>query len=75
MLPLMGMVCNRLSSYLPCYVTVYGNGWQAVLPLMELRWGSPHESSSPRLWKWGNSRYQPFMETEKLLILSVYGSG
>ena len=33
----MEMVCNRLSSYLPCYATVYGNGWQAVLPLMELR--------------------------------------
>jgi hypothetical protein len=35
--PLMEMVCYRLSSYLPCYATVYGNGWQAVLPLMELR--------------------------------------
>src|SRR4028118_30688 len=33
----MEMVCNRLSSYLPCYATVYGNSWQAVLPLMELR--------------------------------------
>ncbi len=33
----MEMVCYRLSSYLPCYATVYGNGWQAVLPLMELR--------------------------------------
>jgi hypothetical protein len=37
MQPFMEMVCNRLSSYLPCYATVYGNGWQAVLPLMELR--------------------------------------
>jgi hypothetical protein len=33
----MEMVSNRLSSYLPCYATVYGNGWQVVLPLMELR--------------------------------------
>jgi ABC-type transporter Mla subunit MlaD len=33
----MEMVCNRLSSYLPCCATVYGNGCQAVLPLMELR--------------------------------------
>jgi hypothetical protein len=37
MQPLMKTVCNPLSSYLPCYATVYGNGWQAVLPLMELR--------------------------------------
>jgi hypothetical protein len=48
----MEMVCNRLSSYLPCYATVYGNGWQAVLPLTELRWDSCQESSSLRLWKW-----------------------
>ena len=50
--PLMEMVCNRLSSYLPYYAAAYGNGWQAVLPLMELRWGSCQESSSLRLWKW-----------------------
>jgi len=24
--PLMETVCNRLSSYLPCYATAYGNG-------------------------------------------------
>jgi len=26
MQPLMETVCNRLSSYLPCYATAYGNG-------------------------------------------------
>jgi hypothetical protein len=57
MQPLMEMVCNRLSSYLPCYATVYGNGWQAVLPLMELRWGSCQESSSLRLWEWYVTAY------------------
>jgi hypothetical protein len=24
--PLMETVCNRLSNYLPCYATAYGNG-------------------------------------------------
>jgi hypothetical protein len=33
-------------------LTVYGNGWQAVLPFMELLWASSQESSSHRLWKW-----------------------
>jgi hypothetical protein len=26
MQPFMETVCNRLSSYLPCYATAYGNG-------------------------------------------------
>jgi hypothetical protein len=27
MQPFMETVCNRLSSYLPCYATAYGNGY------------------------------------------------
>jgi hypothetical protein len=30
MLPFMEMVCYRLSSYLPCYATAYGNGKQPL---------------------------------------------
>jgi hypothetical protein len=36
--PLMETVCNRLSSYLPCYATAYGNG---VSPLKISRTAVP----------------------------------
>jgi hypothetical protein len=70
MQPLMETVCNRLSSYLPCYATAYGNGMQSLYATL-LSYPRQYATAlCNRLWK----RYataclvtypvmQPLMET------------
>jgi hypothetical protein len=74
----METVCNRLSSYLPCYATAYGNGMQ---PLYATLLSYPRQYATAlgnRLWK----RYataclvtypvmQPIMETVLVLPKSL----
>jgi hypothetical protein len=62
----MEMVCNRLSSYLPCYATAYGNSMQ---PVMETVLSYPRQDATAygngvKLPKTICNRFmQPLMET------------
>ncbi len=49
--PLMETVGNRLSSYLPCYATAYGNGMQPLYAT-PLSYPKPYVTAlGNRLWK------------------------